>query len=72
MRMKSSTDCDRLEYRDPGEHDRGPSGLGERGLIDAGTYDEGAHYQGTDRQDDVWYRDTDSYWRRRFFVLVPE
>jgi hypothetical protein len=68
--MKSSTDRDRLEYHDPGEHDRDLSGLGERGLVDADAYDEGAHYQGTDEQDDVWYRDTDFYWRRRLIVLV--
>lgn len=70
MRMESSTDCDRLEYHDPGEYERGLSGLGEHGPADTGTYDEGAHYQGTDEQDDVWYRDADSYWRRRFFVLA--
>jgi hypothetical protein len=70
MRMKSSTDCDRLEYPDPGEDDRALSGLDECGLADADAYDEGARYQGTDEQDDVWYRDTDSYWRRRFFVLA--
>jgi hypothetical protein len=68
--MKSSTDRDRLEYRDPGEHEHDLSGLGERGLADADAYDEGAQYQGTDEQDDVWYRDTDFYWRRRLIVLV--